>query len=103
MRFQLEAPFSNPGGKISKKHSTIIWAKSKNGTHYTQIQVPSKIVTAGMLAQRQLFKQASDYAFAQMTNASKRAAAELRFTAQSRYIYLRTFLMAEFMAGNGVE
>ena len=64
---------------------------------------PSTKVTAGMLAQRQLFKQSSDYAKEQMTNPTKRAAAELRFVAQSRYNTLRTFLMAEFMGGNGVD
>ena len=64
---------------------------------------PSTKVTAGMLAQRQLFKQSSDYAKEQMTNPTKRAAAEQRFVAQERYHTLRSFLMAEFMGGNGVD
>ena len=64
---------------------------------------PSKVVTAGMLAQRQLFAQASAYAKTQMTNPSQRAVAEARFAAQTKYKTLRTFLMSEFMSGNGVE
>lgn len=64
---------------------------------------PSTTVTAGMLAQRNLFRDASAYAVTQMTDATKRAAAEVRFNKQDRYLYLRTFLMAEFMAGNAVE
>lgn len=64
---------------------------------------PSTKVTAGMLAQRQLFKQASDYAKEQMTNPTLRPAAEIRFINQTRYLYLRTFLMAEYMGGNAVE
>ena len=103
MRFQLEAPFRNPGGKISKKHCTIIWAKKRNGTLYTQIQTPSTVVTAGMLAQRAKFKNASDYATDQMTDIQKRAAAEQRFNAQTRYLTLRTYLIAESMAGNEVS
>ena len=63
---------------------------------------PSTTVTAGMLAQRAKFKAASDYAVAQMTDIQKRAAAEQRFNAQSRYFTLRSFLMAESMAGNEV-
>ena len=56
-----------------------------------------------MLAQRNLFRDASAYAKTQMTDATKRAAAEVRFNAQEKYKMLRTFLMAEFMAGNGVD
>ena len=64
---------------------------------------PSTVVTAGMLAQRRLFKTASTYARNQMTDATKRAAAEQRFSAQEKYHTLRTFLMAESMSGNAVE
>ena len=71
--------------------------------YISKLCFPSTKVTAGMLAQRQLFKQSSDYAKEQMTNPTKRAAAELRFVAQERYFTLRTFLMAEFMGGNGVD
>lgn len=103
MHFQLEAPFTNPGGKISKKHTTIIWAKNKRGTYYTQIQAPSTVVTAGMAEQRQKFADASTYANTHMRDATKRAAAELRFNAQSKYYTLRTFLMAESLNGNEVQ
>ena len=71
--------------------------------YISKLCYPSKVVTAGMLAQRQLFAQASAYAKTQMTNPSQRAVAEARFAAQSKYKMLRTFLMAEFMSGNGVE
>ena len=55
-----------------------------------------------MLAQRNLFRDASTYAKEQMTDATKRAAAEVRFNAQQKYHMLRTFLLAEFMSGNQV-
>jgi hypothetical protein len=71
--------------------------------YISKLCYPSTTVTAGMLAQRQLFKSASDYAKTQMTDATKRAAAEVRFAAQTKYHTLRTFLMSEFMAGNGVD
>lgn len=71
--------------------------------YISKLCYPSTKVTAGMLAQRQLFKQSSDYAKEQMTNPTKRAAAELRFVAQERYHTLRSFLMSEFMGGNGVD
>ena len=64
---------------------------------------PSTVVTAGMLAQRAKFKAASDYATDQMTDIQKRAAAEQRFNAQVKYHTLRTYLMAESMAGNEVS
>ena len=71
--------------------------------YISKLCYPSTTVTAGMLAQRNLFRDASNYAKAQMTDATKRAAAEVRFNAQEKYHTLRTFLMSEFMAGNGVE
>ena len=63
---------------------------------------PSTTVTAGMLEQRNLFRDASNYAKTQMTDATKRAAAEVRFAAQTKYHMLRTFLISEFMSGNQV-
>ena len=71
--------------------------------YISKLCYPSTTVTAGMLAQRRLFKDASDYAKTQMTDATKRAAAEVRFNQQEKYFTLRTFLIAEFMGGNGVE
>ena len=64
---------------------------------------PSTKVTAAMLAQRNLFAAASAYAVAQMEDPDKRAAAEARFTAQSKYFTLRSMLMAEKLTGNEVE
>ena len=72
-------------------------------SYISKLCYPSTTVTAGMLAQRELFRNASNYAKTQMTDATKRAAAELRFVAQEKYHMLRTFLMAEFMGGNAVE
>ena len=71
--------------------------------YISKLCYPSTTVTAGMLAQRNLFRDASAYAKNTMTDATKRAAAEVRFNAQTKYHMLRTFLMSEFMAGNGVE
>ena len=71
--------------------------------YISKLCYPSTTVTAGMLAQRELFRNASNYAKAQMTDATKRAAAEQRFSAQEKYHTLRTFLMAESMSGNAVE
>ena len=70
--------------------------------YISKLCYPSTTVTAGMLAQRNLFRDASAYAKTQMTDATKRAAAEVRFNAQEKYHTLRTFLMSEFMAGNQV-
>ena len=70
--------------------------------YISKLCYPSTVVTAGMLVQRSKFKQASDYAVDQMTSVQKRAAAEARFNAQSKYYTLRTFLIAESMAGEEV-
>ena len=71
--------------------------------YISKLCYPSTTVTAGMLAQRNLFRDASNYAKTQMTDATKRAAAEVRFNAQDKYYTLRTFLIAEFMSGNQVD
>lgn len=86
--------------------SGVFYARANDKTKKVYLccyKRPATTVTAGMLAQRQLFKSASDYAVATMTNATKRAQAEVRFAAQEKYIYLRTFLMAEYMVGDAVE
>ena len=70
--------------------------------YISKLCYPSTTVTAGMLAQRNLFRDASNYAKTQMTDATKRAAAEVRFAAQTKYHMLRTFLISEFMSGNQV-
>ena len=96
-------PIKEIHGKLCK-HSDVYFAKNGlSGKLYTsRICNPSTVVTAGMLEQRQLFKAASDYAKAVALDATRRAAAELRFAAQSKYKSLRTFLMAESMAGEAV-
>lgn len=37
MNYSLESPWTDLGGKISKKHTKVIWAKNKFGKRYTQI------------------------------------------------------------------
>ena len=64
---------------------------------------PSTTVTAAMEQQRAKFKQASNYAKAVGADSTRRAAAEVRFASQTKYLTLRTFLMAESMSGNEVE
>ena len=98
-----EYPVKEIHGKVCK-HTDVYFGKNGlSGKLYTsRICNPSTVVTAGMLEQRQLFKAASDYAKAVALDATRRAAAELRFAAQSKYKSLRTFLMAESMAGEAV-
>ena len=99
-----EYPVKEIHGKICK-HTEVYFAKNGlSGKLYTsRICNPSSVVTAGMLAQRQLFAAASTYAKNTMLDSTKRAAAETRFAGQSKYKSLRTFLMAESIAGNEVE
>ena len=98
-----EYPVKEIHGKVCR-HTDVYFGKNGlSGKLYTsRICNPSTVVTAGMLEQRQLFKAASDYAKAVALDATRRAAAELRFSAQSKYKSLRTFLMAESMAGEAV-
>jgi len=72
-------------------------------SYISKLCYPSTVVTAGMAEQRQKFADASTYANTHMRDATKRAAAELRFNAQSKYYTLRTFLMAESLNGNEVQ
>jgi hypothetical protein len=71
--------------------------------YISKLCYPSTTVTAAMEQHRAKFKAASDYAKTVSADAQRRAAAEVRFAAQSKYYTLRTFLIAESMAGNGVE
>ena len=87
---------------MSSKYQKVVFEYPVREIHGKPCSHTSTTVTAGMLAQRNLFRDASNYAKTQMTDATKRAAAEVRFNAQTRYHMLRTYLMAEFMAGNQV-
>ena len=71
--------------------------------HISKLCYPSNVVTAAMEQHRAKFKAASDYAKTVAADAQRRAAAEVRFAAQSKYMTLRTFLIAESMAGNEVQ
>jgi len=86
-------------------HTDVYFAKNKfSGKNYiSRLCNPNKNWTALQLQKRELFRDASNYAKGQMADATKRTAAELRFAAQSKYKTLRTYLMAEFWMGNGVE
>ena len=100
--------FEYPVAKIHGKpcsHTNVYFGVNgfTKKPYISKLCYPSTVVTAGMLAQRRLFKTASEYARTQMTDATKRAAAEQRFSAQEKYYTLRTFLMAESMSGNAVE
>ncbi len=99
-----EYPVLEVHGKPCRHTKTYFAKNGLSGKLYmARLCNPSTTVTANMLAQRRLFKDSSDYAKSQMTDATKRAAAEVRFNAQSKYLTLRTFLIAEYMGGNGVE
>ena len=104
MKYNLEAPFRDPGGKLSKKHSQIVWKRNKYGTYYTCVPDKPTTATANMMAQRQLFTNASAYAKAQMQDTTKRTAAEQRWASLgAKFTSLRSYLMSEFMHGNEVE
>jgi len=87
------------------KHTKVYFGQNHfSGKKYiARLCNPSTVVTAGMAEQRQKFADASTYANTHMRDATKRAAAELRFNAQSKYYTLRTFLMAESLNGNEVN
>ena len=70
--------------------------------YISKLCYPSNVVTAAMEQHRAKFKAASDYAKTVAADAQRRAAAEVRFAAQSKYMTLRTFLIAESMSGNEV-
>ena len=99
-----EYPVKEIHGKVCK-HTDVYFGKNGlSGKLYTsRICNPSTKVTAAMLQQRLVFKQASDYAKAVMLDATRRAAAEVRFAGQSKYKSLRAFLMVESMSGNEVN
>ena len=103
-KVEFEYPVKAIHGKPCSHTNTYFGVNGFTKQPYiSKLCYPSTIVTAGMLAQRRLFKPASESAKTIMKDATKRAAAEQRFNAQERYKMLRTFLMAESMAGNAVE
>ena len=71
--------------------------------YISKVCYPSTTVTAAQEQHQAKFKAASDYAKAVAADAQRRAAAEVRFAAQTKYKTLRTFLVAESMAGNEVQ
>ena len=108
MAIKNKVVFEYPVKEIHGKpcsHTNTYFGKNKfSGKLYiSRLCNPSTVVTAGMAEQRQKFADASTYANTHMRDATKRAAAELRFNAQSKYYTLRTFLMAESLNGNEVN
>jgi hypothetical protein len=99
-----EYPVKEIHGKPCR-HTDVYFAKNKfsEKNYMSRLCNPNKNWSASQLAKRQLFSESSAYAKAQMADATKRTAAELRFAAQTKYKTLRTYLMVEFMMGNGVE
>ena len=102
-KVEFEYPVKAIHGKPCSHTNTYFGVNGFTHESYiSKLCYPSTTVTAGMLAQRNLFRDASNYAKTQMTDATKRAAAEVRFNNQDKYYTLRTYLIAEFMSGNQV-
>ncbi len=99
-----EYPVSEIHGKPCSHVKTYFGVnKFTKKPYISRLCNPNTNWTALQLQKRELFRDASNYAKGQMADATKRTAAELRFAAQSKYKTLRTYLMAEFWMGNGVE
>jgi len=95
-------------GKACKHDDLIMCKHGLSGKNYTSKVCNPRTSgpTAGELTQRNIFKQASDYAKNTMLNSAKRTAAENRYKAAkeagtTKYLTLRTFLMGESF--NGAE
>ena len=99
-----EYPVKEIHGKPCSHTNVYFGVNGFTGKPYiSRLCNPSSKVTSLQIAQRQQFRSASNYAKGIMADSTKQAAAEARMGANSKYTTLRTFLMAEFMAGNGVE
>ena len=99
-----EYPVKEIHGKPCSHTKTYFAVNGFTGKPYiSRLCNPSTKVTSLQIAQRQQFRSASNYAKGIMADSTKQAAAEARMGTNSKYTQLRNFLMAEFMAGNGVE
>ena len=99
-----EYPVKEIHGKPCSHTNVYFGVNGFTGKPYiSRLCNPSSKVTSLQIAQRQQFRSASNYAKGIMADSTKQAAAEARMGSNSKYTTLRTFLMAEFMAGNGVE
>ena len=99
-----EYPVKEIHGKPCSHTNVYFGVNGFTGKPYiSRLCNPSSKVTSLQIAQRQQFRSASNYAKTIMADSTKQAAAEARMGSNSKYTTLRTFLMAEFMAGNGVE
>ena len=99
-----EYPVKEIHGKPCSHTKTYFSVNKFSGKSFiSRLCNPNTNWTALQLQQRQSFREASAYAKTQMLDSTKRTAAELRFASQHKYKMLRTYLMAEYMAGNGVD
>jgi hypothetical protein len=102
-KVEFEYPVKAIHGKPCSHTNTYFGVNGFTKKPYiSKLCYPSTTVTAAMEQQRAKFKAASDYAKTVAADAQRRAAAEVRFAAQTKYFTLRTFLIAESMAGNEV-
>ena len=102
-KVEFEYPVKAIHGKPCSHTNTYFGVNGFTKKPYiSKLCYPSTVVTAAMEQHRAKFKAASDYAKTVAADAQRRAAAEVRFAAQSKYMTLRTFLIAESMSGNEV-
>lgn len=60
MNYEMESPWMQLGGKISKKRTKIIWAQNMYGTRFTQLRSKRRTKpSAAEQATREKFKQAT--------------------------------------------
>ena len=104
-KVEYEFPVKAIHGKPCKHTKTYFAVNKFSGKPYmSRLCNPStKPASAEQLEQRQLFANASAYAKTRMLDATKRAVDEPRFAQQTKYKTLRTFLICEFMRGDGLE
>ena len=103
-KVEFEYPVKAVHGKPCSHTNTYFGVNAFTKKPYiAKLCYPSDVVSTAQVNQRTKFANASAYAVSTMTDSSKRSAAEVRFAGQSKYFTLRTFLIAEFMAGNQVE
>ena len=101
MNYEMEAPWMQLGGKISKKRSQVVWAQRSYGKRYTQLRGKrSSEPSAYELAQRAKFKQALQQANTIMTDVDQIESYRLQWRnalqkGNTKYHTLRGFIVAQ--------
>ena len=101
MKYEMEAPWMQLGGKISKKRTRVVWAQTAYGTRFTQLRGKrSTEPSAYELAQRAKFKQALQQANTIMTDIDQITPYRTAWMAHIRsgnvkYHTLRGFIVAQ--------